>query len=256
MSSHTIYLPDLQSRINAGTGHTPGAPSEQPVRLLVGGDEAKHAIRVKRLEAGDSIRLVDGRGAAAEAKITDTRKERRTGEWVLEAELSRVEVLPEHAPRLHVLAGAPKGDAIEQMIDGLSQVGAASWAPLISLRSVVEPREGKLRRLERVAEEALKQCGRDRLLAIGDNTSLDEALARGGTIVAADGSGERYTRTGAPEITLLIGPEGGWDTRELAKMKAAGVRVANFGPHIMRIETAAIVCAAMVVAEEAIGKRP
>lgn len=251
MASHTVYLPDLQTRSTSPTEGTkdPAAPT----RVLIGGDEAKHTVRVKRLEVGDTVTLRDGKGASAVAGIVDIRKEKRSGEWVLEVEYRAVVVAPALTPRLTVLTGAPKGDAIEQMIDGLSQVGAARWAPLLSVRSVVEPREGKLRRLERVAEEALKQSGRERVLEIGENTSLEWAVSGGGALVVADSSGGKYVRTGAERITLLVGPEGGWDPRELEKLRGAGAQVAAFGPYVMRIEVAAVVCAACVMGAERAG---
>lgn len=50
------------------------------------------------------------------------------------------------------------------------------------------------------------------------------------------------------EIHLLIGPEGGWSDAERAAARAAGAVLASFGPHVMRVETAAVVAAASVLA--------
>jgi 16S rRNA (uracil1498-N3)-methyltransferase len=56
--------------------------------------------------------------------------------------------------------------------------------------------------------------------------------------------------THAPTIRLLIGPEGGWTPDELRAARDAGARIASFGPHTMRIETAAPVAAAVILHAE------
>ena len=76
-----------------------------------------------------------------------------------------VNLEPAPKPRVTVLASAPKGDRLEAMIDGLSQVGASAYAPLASERTIVEPRQGKLDRLTRIAIESMKQCGRAWMLS-------------------------------------------------------------------------------------------
>lgn len=102
-------------------------------------------------------------------------------------------------------------------------------------------------RLERHAVEAMKQCGRAWVLEIGDAVSFEEAL-RGDDVdvVVADASGDRYEASGGREIRVLVGPEGGWTTEELASARASGARVCSFGRHVMRIEVAAVVAAAVV----------
>src|SRR5690606_33999030 len=124
--------------------------------------------------------------------------------------------------------------------------------PLAAARTVVEPRPGKLDRLSRVAGESAKQSGRAWLLRIGSSATLSEALsgtdaASGNLVVVADHSGDPYRATGAAEIRLLIGPEGGFEPREIEEARAAGASIASFGPHAMRIETAAPVAAAIVL---------
>jgi 16S rRNA (uracil1498-N3)-methyltransferase len=233
MAVHTIFFPDL-----------PAAPGGV---VTISGEEAHHALRVKRLSAGDMIRLCNGSGLVAEARFVDSRKVR--AEWTIDLDLMSIREVPAPRPCLRVLASAPKGDRLAGMIDGLSQVGAASWIPLLSARTVVEPREGKLERLERIALESMKQCGRAWVMGIGEAVDFSDAVRAPATVIA-DASGGSYQRTGSPEATLLIGPEGGWTSEELEAARKAGVQVARFGPHIMRTEVAAVVSAAMVMQAE------
>lgn len=151
---------------------------------------------------------------------------------------------------MHVWSSAPKGDRLASMIEGLSQVGAASWSPMTTRHTIVEPGAGKIDRLERVAAESAKQCGRAWMLEIGRGGDLAAALERE-RVVVADAAGDEYTSGGGDVgVRVLIGPEGGFAADEIERARAAGARVCRFGAHIMRIETAAVVSAAMVIAAE------
>lgn len=217
--------------------------------LVVTGDEAHHAIRVKRLEVGDPVQVLDGRGRIAGCAVAATGKDGR--EWVLRLNVGQVEEAAPTRPRIEVLSAVPKGPRVADLIDGLSQVGAASWAPLETSRSVSDARPAKLERLERTAMEAAKQSGRAWRLEIGPGQRLDAVLrAQDAAVVVADASGEPYRPSGAPVIRLLVGPEGGWTNGELAAARAAGAAVARFGPHTMRIEVATAVAAAIILDAE------
>jgi 16S rRNA (uracil1498-N3)-methyltransferase len=215
--------------------------------VTIEGDDAHHLVRVKRIEAGGMIGLFDGLGRLAAARVVRTAKQGREG-WVVEAAITEIISVPRTVPRVEVWASAPKGDRLAGMIEGLSQVGAAAWHPLTTRRTVVEPGAGKIDRLERLAVESAKQCGRAWFLEIGAGGGLDEALRAGdATVILADASGELFTPIEATTVRLLVGPEGGFEPEEFAKARAAGAMVRRFGPHVMRIETAAVVAAGMVV---------
>lgn len=217
--------------------------------LSIGGDEAHHAVRVKRLHAGQRVRVLDGRGGVADALLSDTRRD--GAGWRLEVEIASVQRMPPMRPQIEVCSPAPKGPRLTEMIDGLSQVGAARWSLLATEHSPGEPRPGKVDRLSRTAAESSKQCGRAWLLEIGEALNFEGALAPGAAaVVLADASGAPYQRNGQPAIRLLIGPEGGWSPRELERARTAGIRIACFGPHVMRVETAAVVAAGIVVDAE------
>lgn len=231
MGIHRIYIPGCEA--------VPGDSIE------IRGDEAHHAVRSKRLEVDAPIEILDGSGLRALARITAIEKLGK-GEWQVRAAIERANREDPEGPSLRVLASAPKGPRLEEMIDQLSQVGAASWAPLIAERTVVTPRTGKLKKSERVAMEAAKQCGRSWVLEVGGEIGFDDALRSPGVIVA-DASGEPYAPDWSPELTLLIGPEGGFTPDELLRARESGVRIVRFGRHVMRVETAAVVGAGIIL---------
>ncbi|MEL6498917.1 MAG: RsmE family RNA methyltransferase [Planctomycetota bacterium] len=212
------------------------------------GDEAHHAARVKRVEPGQPLELLDGAGAVAQAEVAQIVKLGKKAGWALHARINTVTRYPQPTPRVVVNTAVPKGPRIESMIDQLSQVGVAAWSPLACARSVVDPRAGKLDRMTRVALEAAKQSGRTWAMEILNGLTFPAAIARGAVI--ADASGEPYQPTGADDVTLLVGPEGGWTDAELNQARAAGVTIAGFGRHVMRIETAAVVAAGIVLSAE------
>ncbi|RNC80580.1 MAG: 16S rRNA (uracil(1498)-N(3))-methyltransferase [Phycisphaera sp.] len=228
-------------------GATP-APGDE-VRII--GEEARHALRVKRLETGHRLEVIDGSGTLAHASVLGSEKLGKRDGWALLLTVESVLEAPRDIPHIDVRSAVPKGPRLESMVDALSQVGAATWGPLISERAVVDPREGKLSRLERVVEESAKQCGRAWLMEIAPRTFIDDLQGLGEHLVVADASGEPYKPTGSNFITLAVGPEGGWSQSELDKLRQSGARVCAFGTHVMRIETAVVsACAIMLDAEQ------
>lgn len=225
-------------------------PDEPGAGVVITGDEAHHAARVKRLRPGDPLELMDGLGRVAQARVGSIEKLGKGEGWSVHAVIGSVRLVEPAAIALHVRSGVPKGDRLEQMVDQLGQVGAASWGPMRSARSVVEPRDGKLGRLSRTVRESAKQSGRAWVMRIEPAQSAEEAFHSVGVVIAADREGEPYTPSGTGTMTLLIGPEGGWEAGELASLRTAGVRVASFGAHVMRIETAAVVAAGIVLDRE------
>lgn len=237
MSASRAFVPDLSM-------FGPGA------EMTLEGDDAHHLVRVKRAQAGDEVVLLDGRGRVAASSIVRTGKQGRDG-WLVTVRLAGVEIKEKVKPEIQVWTAAPKGDRLHAMIDGLSQVGAASWAPMVTARTVVEPSEGKIERLHRVAMESAKQCGRAWMLEIDVGGEFRDALAPGMSVVVADGSGEEYEAkgdVGDGPVRVLIGPEGGLAPEELERARASGARVCRFGPHVMRIETAAQAVVARILA--------
>lgn len=230
MARHTLFTPDIPP---------PGGS------IVIEGDEARHAVRVKRITEGDPVTLTDGRGRVAQAEATDTRRR-------LALTIRTVDTAPPIRPAVRVLTASPKGPRLEKMIDALSQVGAASWAPMDTKLGVVDPGANKMERSRRVALESAKQCGRAWVMDVEKKTDFSKALAdaRGTRLVLADGAGEPYTPTAAERVTLLIGPEGGWTDEELDRARKAGANVCAFGVHTMRIETAAAVACACIIEHE------
>lgn len=232
--AHRVHYPDL-SRAGVGT-------DQRPFELVVDGPEAHHAGRVKRLRAGEQIELFDGQGMVAQAEVRSVTTGKRAGLVLMVAApvpVGRV------SPRVEVWCPPPKGDRLETMIEQLSQLGVAAWHPLRAERT--ERDEFRRDKVERAAIESAKQCGRAWIIEIGAWTTFDDAL-HGARCVLADASGIRFDSESGGDTALLLGPEGGWTAGELDRFRATGRPVVRFGPHVMRIETAAVAAAGVLLA--------
>lgn len=224
---HAIYLPETDA----------DAPA-----IEIRGRERDHAVKSRRLRAGERTLVLDGRGGRLTCEVESVAPALRLR--VLDRE--RVERV---RPLVEVWSPPPKGPRAGAMIDALSQTGAASWTPMNAAFAATEATDARLDRLERVAVEALKQSQRAWMLEIREPAAFDEALkpAPDTRIVLADASGGPFTPDGSERVRLLVGPEGGWRADELDRARAAGASVSRFGPHVMRIEVAAPVAAAIVL---------
>ncbi|MDP1660699.1 MAG: 16S rRNA (uracil(1498)-N(3))-methyltransferase [Phycisphaerales bacterium] len=209
------------------------------------GDEAWHAVAVKRVQKGDTVELLDGRGTVATATVTASDKRKRDA--LLDLRIESVRQEPPTSPRVELWSAVPKADRAAHMIDQLAQAGAALWRPLVASRSVTDA-DHKAERLQRIATEASKQCGRAWHLAIDPPVSVADAAAwsashkpPAGAMLVADADGlPPSALPRADHLVVLVGPEGGFTDAELITLRAAGAASVRLGPHVLRTETAAV----------------
>jgi 16S rRNA (uracil1498-N3)-methyltransferase len=281
MARHTVFIdPD-----NLAGGSLAALAAGD--HLTIVGDEAKHAVRVKRVREGQRVRAIDGLGGVASCIVRDAGRQ-------LALEVADAHREPTPDPFIEICSAAPKGQRLDKMIDMLGQLGVATWRPIDTANGVVEPGAGKHDRMQRIALESAKQSGRARPIAVAGMTALERALdaaamnddaeraaaapAIGSTdtppdtpptvvLLLADAEGASMrdvlpSRGPAPGqasgaasgaaghiwIRVLVGPEGGFEPRERDAAIAAGATPVCLGPHVLRIETAAIAAAAAITA--------
>jgi len=218
-------------------------------RAVLEGDEARHLARVLRAKVGDMVSLFDGRGREWPARVATLGRDRVE----LDAGKPVIDSLPAAIP-LTLAVALPKGDRQKWMVEKLTELGAARLIPLETTRGVAEATASAQARLERVVIEACKQCGRNTLMEIAAGRPLDRLLAEvpaGACVVIAHPGGRLLDAATVPptatQIIGLVGPEGGFTDEELGVADRAGVVRVSLGPHILRVETAAISLAARFV---------
>lgn len=218
---------------------------ESTGRTVLADDTSHYFVRVLRLKSGDRVELFDGAGRIAEGTL-QVSGAKASFDLAEERRLS----LPQ--PRLTVAVAPPKGDRIEWLVEKLTEVGAANIQWLTTSRSVVVPKSkgAKADRLQRIADGAARQCGRVDVPALLPTVSFDEAIAKaaGPRYIAHPLGGDIEVYSEPPtSLSLFVGPEGGFTDDELNRAQLSGCERLTVGPHVLRIETAAVVCAALLM---------
>ncbi|MEM6799133.1 MAG: RsmE family RNA methyltransferase [Planctomycetota bacterium] len=228
--------------------------SEQPVSgdaATLADQEAHHLLHVMRLKPGARVTLFDGSGAEFSAEVT------RCGRRDVElAVLERHEIDRELPAPVVIASTLPKGDRGRWLIEKLTELGVARVDFLETERSVSKPTGGGMEKLRRTVIEASKQCRRNRLMQIAGPLAWEDypAAASGIRLLAhpspMGASLETMPRAsdgpviGDP-VTVAVGPEGGFTDAEAAVALSCGWKPLDFGPRILRTETAAIAAATL-----------
>ncbi len=214
-------------------------------QAVLKGDEARHLTRVLRAKIGDAVRLFNGRGSEWPAQVV------QIGRDTVSLEIGAACVdRPSDSRLLTVAAALPKGDRQKWMVEKLTELGVGRLIPLATTRGVAEATAGAQARLERGVIEACKQCGRNTLMEVAAGHTLDQLLAAipAGTYGLIAHPGGSPLNTGAlraaTAVLALVGPEGGFTDDELVSADRSGLVRVSLGPHILRVETAAISLAA------------
>ena len=211
--------------------------------VTVEGDEAHHAVAVRRLRVGERVVLTDGRGRTASGTVAGTGKRR------LEVTADDVVDHPAPTPELVVVQALPKGDRGELAVELLTEVGVARVVPWAAERSVAvwkgERATKSLARWRATAREAAKQARRpwhpevDPLAGTADVVALLSGAAL--AVVLHEAATEPLAALEVPAsgtVVVVVGPEGGLTDAEVATFADAGARSVRLGAEVLRTSTA------------------
>jgi 16S rRNA (uracil1498-N3)-methyltransferase len=220
--------------------------------VQVEGDEAHHAVAVRRLRVGEGIALTDGAG------ITVTGAVVATGKRELSVEVSDVRTDREPDPAVTVVQALPKGDRGELAVEVLTEVGVSTIVPWAAARSVAvwrgERAAKSLARWRSTAREAAKQSRRSWFPAVADLSSMTEVVALVGHADLAVVLHEQATTSLASldvpatgHLVVVVGPEGGLTDEEVSALAGAGAVPVRLGAEVLRTSTAGLAaCAALL----------
>ncbi|MBN1591113.1 MAG: 16S rRNA (uracil(1498)-N(3))-methyltransferase [Pirellulales bacterium] len=228
-------------------------------RARLVGVEAHHLVHVMRGRPGDRVTLFDGSGLEFTAEVSELRRDEVELKVVARHEADR-----ELAFRLTLAVALPKGDRQRWLVEKAVELGVARVIPLRTARSVAKPGRGAIQRMARWVVDASKQCGRNRLMEIGEPRTWSDLLADSNEIplrilahptpkdpACGNDADFEFLRVPAghprDEVIAAIGPEGGFTSEEVAAAREADWRAVNLGPRTLRIETAATVLASLVM---------
>ena len=221
--------------------------------LNLTGENAQHA-KVLRLKAGEEVLVCDGEGREALCEIAAG----PNGQLELTVKEHRSSVT-EAAVQVSVYMAFPKADKLEHVIQKATELGAYEIVAFPSSRCVSRPDEKsltkKLERWQKIAASAAVQSGRGRIprvLALPSYASALERAAEADKAILFYENEQATTLRMALEdgdaraISLLTGPEGGLDVKEVEQAREAGLAICTLGKRILRCETAPL-CALSAV---------
>lgn len=230
-------------------------PLASQSEIELGSFEANYVSRVLRLRAGDSLTLFDGGGGDYDGLVVAATRNR------VRIEIGRHHPRERESPlQTTLVLGVSKGERMDIAVQKSTELGVSRIVPVMTRRTPVklDVAQGQKRR-ERwhaLATNASQQCGRNRVPEIDAPVEfanwVREADASGTALILDPGAAARLaglsSESDVTAITLLVGPEGGFDDGELTRATAAGFRPFSLGPRTLRTETAVIVALSVIQA--------
>lgn len=238
--------------------YVPGETFSGP-EVVVDAEEYRHLAHVLRLKPGDAVQLFNGTGLEYEGVIKYLAKDHAgitVGGLITETRESPLNI--------QLVQGIPKGDKMDFIIQKAAELGVKGIVPLEAERSIVRlegrKKEERRERWQKVAVEAVKQCRRsvvpmvampqglrDLLKTLSSDNLLLIPWEEGGRSLKAllnDPAADNYKDK---PIYIFIGPEGGWDCKEIKQATEYGAVTVSLGPRILRTETAGLAAIAAVM---------
>lgn len=220
----------------------------------ISGKDHNHICNVLRMQVGETF-LVSCEGMSHLCRLAEIDKEEVTAE-IIEEDYRNTE-LP---VKFYLFQGLPKADKLELIIQKTVELGVAGIIPVEMSRSIVKLDDKKKKqrkeRWQSIAESAAKQSKRNVIPEVFDVISYKLAMQKAAEmdlflVPYENERGMAETKEALAKIKpgmsvgILIGPEGGFDDKEIALARDAGAAVISLGERILRAETAAITAVAM-----------
>lgn len=207
------------------------------------GEDALHITKSLRMKEKDRLTLCDINGVEYECEI----KSVGVSVEVLVLESKACENEP--TVKVTLYQGLPKSDKMELIIQKAVELGVTRIVPLITSRCISRPdtksMEKKIKRWQKIAKEAAKQSRRglipkiDNIIDLKDIRSKDEDEACFMVFYENGGEKIRNIINKKPrDISIIVGPEGGFSEEEIAFLSEQNVKIATLGKRILRTETA------------------
>lgn len=223
-------------------------------RYLISGTDFNHIKNVLRMVVGDSF-LVSENGISNLCEI-----ENFESDFVV-AKIIEENYNDTNLPiKIHLFQGLPKGDKMELVIQKAVELGVESIIPVEMSRCVVKiddkKKKSKQQRWQAISESAAKQSKRNTIPEIEEILTYKQAMARAKEmdlflVPYESKNGMEDTKNalsqlkGGMSVGILIGPEGGFDEKEVQLAMENDGTVVSLGKRILRTETAAITSVSM-----------
>lgn len=190
---------------------------------------------VLRFSPNQEVILFDGR--QTDRMYTIVKIDKTEAHLQMVTDLERI--LPER--HVYLLWGLLKKDANERILQKATELGVSNFVPLITDRTTA--REFTMERANRIVLEASEQCGRSDIPHVREPLHLEKALTeyKDKLELYVCQQGHHEISDPSHRAGLVIGPEGGWSSEELALFASMDLKHINLSQFTLRAETAAII---------------
>jgi 16S rRNA (uracil1498-N3)-methyltransferase len=224
------------------------------------GDDVKHIYKVLRLSEGEEVVLNNCEGVEYLGEIKNITKNE-----VIVSIIKKLDINNESAVKVYLYQGLPKGQKMDLIVQKGTELGVVEFIPTITARVDVKLKGEfkKLDRLNRIALEASKQSKRSVIPQVKEVIDFDEALSQlkemdlviipyenaedfGIKSLINHLKNENKNLNKIKNIGVLIGPEGGFEEKEINSLKEQGFYIVTLGNRILRTETAGFTATALI----------
>lgn len=216
--------------------------------VVLNEEETRHLRDVLRLSVGDQAAVFDGAGREFNCIID--RIEKRSSRLSLVSEIAPAS--PESNLALTVAAAVLPGDKYDLVVQKAVELGVVKFTPIVTGRCEVKSKDAtrRLNRWRRIAFEASKQCGRAKLMTVGEVMNFEALMGEAAGdeyLLFSERDGADFDSVRAkPRITAIFGPKGGWEDQELSAARNNKLKIITLGGRTLRAETAAIAISAIL----------
>lgn len=217
-------------------------------RITITGSDVNHIKNVLRMKCGEELLVSNGQGTDYHCRISEIRFE------AVIAEILKTDQEGKELPaQLYLFQGLPKQEKMDWIIQKAVELGAYEIIPVEMARSVVrldsKKEEAKRKRWNSIAESGAKQSKRSIIPQVSHVMNMKEALEYGDRldiklILYENARGMEMTREMVEQVRpgmkvgIFVGPEGGFEVKEVEQAVASGVCPVSLGKRILRTETA------------------
>jgi 16S rRNA (uracil1498-N3)-methyltransferase len=232
--------------------------------VTIEGDEAHHAVAVRRLRVGESVVLTDGAGLSAVGEVESVGKR----VFAVRVASVSVSVTDRAEPTLTVVQAIPKGERAELAVEVLTEIGVDTIVPWAAYRSVAVWRGERIAKSHAkwaaTAREAAKQARRSWFPTVAELAGTAEVVALLAeadlAVVLHEAGATSFGSLTVPargRIVVVVGPEGGIAPEELSAFAGTGAVTVRLGPEVLRTSTAGVAaCAALLARTDRWGDAP
>jgi len=204
---------------------------------------AHYMTRVLRVRTGQAITLFNGDGHDYAAEISAVTRKQLTA-----SVNARLPGVPESPVPITMVQAISRGERMDQSLQKCTELGAVAFQPLITERVEVrlnpDRLAGRMAHWRRVVVSACEQSGRAVIPEVHAPLTLTDwlvsPLRRDNMCLALDPGGDECLIQPGPSqnVSVVIGPEGGFTSTETNMMSQRGVTLLRLGSRVLRTETA------------------